>query len=223
LTLFLPRLDIEQLQESTLFFLAEDPVTDGYTLDLIVKYFLTLNSLIEKIEKHPNVEQTTLNYIRLFVSSPTPQKEISKEETQRSHQERITAIGQLTVSEKIRLAIKGNRATRLALVKDSNREVVLSVIKNPKLTDDEVEGFAQSKEMIEEALRVISRNPSWTRRYSIVNALVNNPKTPLTISLSLLKGLRGTDMEHLSKNKGVSSVIRATALKIVQIRKSGRG
>ncbi len=220
----LPRLDIEQVQESTLYFLAEHPDTDGAFLDLIAKYFLTTDPLIQKIVAHPNVEKTTLNYIRLFVSpaslalfglSPKtatlPEPELLEEVMQK----RVMAIGQLRVPEKIQLALKGNKEARTLLLKDPNRQVVMAVVESPRLTDDEIEGMAKSKNMSEEVLRAMARNPAWMRRYPVMEGLVNNPKTPLPLSLGFLKNLRVKDLERLSKNKGVSSVLRTTAVKML--------
>ncbi len=221
MTLFLPRLDVEQLQEQTLFFLAEDPSTDGSVLDLIVKYFLTSDALIEKIVRHPHVEQTTLNYVRLFGSPATLTLPVSESASEQEvEQKRVLIVSQLRVPEKIRLALKGNREARTLLLKDSNREVVMSVLKSPKLTDDEVEAIAQSKAVSEEVLRVVARNPSWTRRYSVVESLVNNPKTPLAVSLGFLKNLRGNGLDQVAKNKGVPSPLRTTAMKMLQTKRS---
>ncbi len=223
----LPRLDVEQLQESTLFFLAEDPGTDGSLLDEIAKCFLTTEPLIEKIARHPHVDKTTLNYIRLFgtPSSVSFLERINQESLPESEVEakRVTMVNQLRVPDKIRLALKGNKEARTLLLKDPNRLVVLAVLKSPRLTDDEVENIAKSRNMSEEALRTVARNSTWVRRYSVVEALVNNPKTPLTLSMGFLKSLRVKALVDLSKNKGISAALRTTALKMVQTKKVGAG
>jgi hypothetical protein len=226
----LPRIDIEQVEESTLYFLAEHPTTDGALLDLMAKYFLTTEPLLQKIVAHPHVETTTLNYIRLFVSPASlaalrlvpktfaltqPQSEVEKEEM--AHR-RVMAISQLKVPEKIQLALKGNKEARGLLLRDPNRQVSLSVLESPKLTDDEIEQIAKSKNMSEDILRTVSRNMAWIKRYPVTEGLVNNPKTPLPVALSFLKHLRVKDLERLSKNKGVSSVLRTTAIKMLSVK-----
>lgn len=225
LTLCLPRLDVEQIQESTVYFLAEHPDTEGTMLDTIAKYFLTTDPLIQKIVAHPNVEKTTLNYIRLFVSPAalaflglSPRTAILSEpepELEEMTHKRVMLIGQLKTPEKIQLALKGNKEARTLLLKDSNRQVVMAVLESPRLTDDEIDGMAKSKNMSEEVLRTMSRNPAWMRKYPVMEGLVSNPKTPLPISLGFLKSLRIKDLERLSKNKGVSSVLRTTAVKLL--------
>ena len=215
--------DIEQIPEETLYAVAEDPKTDGATLDLIAKYFLTTDALIQKVVAHPHVEKTTLNYIRLFVSPaslafsglspnamPLPESDVED-----ISQKRVMAIGSLKVPEKIQLALKGNKEARTLLLKDPNRQVFMAVVASPRLTDEEVDNMAQSKNMPDEVLRAMARNPAWVRRYSVTSGLVNNPKTPLAVSLGFLKNLRAKDLERLSKNKGVPAALRTTAFKMV--------
>ncbi len=222
MTTFLPRLDVEQLQESTLFFLAESPETEGATLDLIAKYFLTTEPLIKKIVRHPHVEQATLNYIRLFGpasifdSDSLPFSDFNDTLSDSEIlQKRVAAIEHLRVPEKIQLALKGNREARLLLLRDPNRQVALAVLASPKLTDEEVEIVAESRNVSEEVLRTIARNAAWTRRYTVREALTRNPKTPLSFSMTFLKGLRQQDMSRLAKDKGVPAAIRTTAAKML--------
>lgn len=195
-------------------------------LDAIAKYFLTTDPLIQKIVAHPNVEKTTINYIRLFVSPASlaflglsPRTVIHPEpELEEMTHKRVMVIGQLKTPEKIQLALKGNKEARTLLLKDPNRQVVMAVLESPRLTDDEIDGMAKSKNMSEEVLRTMSRNPAWMRKYPVMEGLVNNPKTPLPISLGFLKNLRIKDLERLSKNKGVSSVLRTTAVKMLMVK-----
>jgi len=223
----LPRLDIEQVQESTLYFLAEHPETDGPLLDLIAKYFLTTEPLLKKIVQHPNVEKTTLNYIRLFVSPAvlaflglSPKTAMLPEsELEAVTQNRAVAIGSLSVPEKIKLALKGNKEARVLLLRDPNRQVVMAVLESPKLTDEEVDNIAQSRNVSEDVLRTMARNRVWVQRYAVTAALVNNPKTPLSISLDFLKHLRGKDLERIVKNKGISATLRTTAIKMLDKRR----
>ena len=44
----------------------------------------------------------------------------------------------MSAAQKIALALKGNREARTALIRDSNRMISASVLKNPRITDREV-------------------------------------------------------------------------------------
>lgn len=131
----------------------------------------------------------------------------------------LQRIQHLTVGEKIALALRGGQEIRSILLKDPNKEVVLSVLKNPKMTDTEVEMLAHSRNAPEEALRAICRNREWTKNYNIVFALVNNPKTPPGLSVPFVASLRTKDLVILEKNKNVPEAVRAAARRLVQSRK----
>jgi hypothetical protein len=128
-------------------------------------------------------------------------------------------IQQLTVGERIAIALRGGQEVRSILLKDANKEVVLTVLKNPKITETEVELIAHSRNVPEDALRAIHKNREWIKNYSINLALVNNPKTPLGIAVTLLTALRTKDLVLLEKNKNVPEAIRATAKKLLHARK----
>jgi hypothetical protein len=131
----------------------------------------------------------------------------------------LQKIQQLSVGERIALALRGGQEIRSILLKDSNKEVVLTVLKNPRITETEVELVAHSRNVPEEALRSIHKNREWMKNYAINMALVNNPKTPPGIGITLVSSLRLKDIAILEKNKNVPEAIRAIAKKVLQARK----
>ncbi len=131
----------------------------------------------------------------------------------------LQKIEKLSVGERIALALRGGQEIRSILLKDSNKEVVLTVLKNPKLTETEVELVAHSRNVPEDALRAIHKNREWLKSYGIILALVNNPKTPPGIAITLVTGLRTKDISILEKNKNVSEAVRSVAKKLLHVRK----
>lgn len=131
----------------------------------------------------------------------------------------LQKIQRLTVGERIALALRGGQEIRSLLLKDANKEVVLTVLKNPKLTETEVELIAHSRNVSEDALRTIHKNREWMKNYNISLAMVNNPKTPPGIGISLVTGLRVKDLAVLEKNKNVPEAIRAVAKKVLAAKK----
>lgn len=227
--LLLPRLNLEILQSETLLFLVEDSSTDGFTLDLITKYFLTTESLIRKIFQHPNAWEATLNYVRMFgdyAQEPwfaSKRKERDTEAVQEPEFVNLfQQVQQMKVSEKIQLALKGNKEARALLLKDSNKQVILAVLNSPRLTEQEVESIAQSKNVSEDILRVVANNRNWMKNYGIIVGLVNNPKTPVGLSLGFIKNLKPKELNNLAKNKGVPEVIRSSAGKFLQMKRAGK-
>jgi hypothetical protein len=128
-------------------------------------------------------------------------------------------VQKLTVSERIRLAMKGNRDIRSILLKDTNKEVILSVLENPKISDSEIEMIARSRSVREEALRTISRNREWMKNYNIVLALVSNPKTPAGVAMGFVSSLKTRDLQILEKNKNVAEAVRSAAKRLFSMRK----
>jgi len=104
---------------------------------------------------------------------------------------------------------------RFNLLRDPNKDIVLSVLKNPKITETEVERFAKLHTMPEEAIKTIIQNKAWINHYGVVSALVNNPKTPPFIATTLANKLKKKDLRKLERNRGVCEVVRSAAKKLL--------
>lgn len=129
----------------------------------------------------------------------------------------------LPVPDKIKIATLGRREQRSILVRDPNRIVSTAVLSSPKLTETEVENFARMQNVSEEVLRIIGTSRTWTKTYGVVSALVKNPRTPTTVSLTLLLRLAERDIKGLAVNRNVPESVRLAARKqmnILQSRKS---
>jgi len=124
-------------------------------------------------------------------------------------------IATMKVAEKIKLALLGNREARALLVRDSNRMIARFVLRNPRLTEEEVLGFARNRNLDSEVLRDIGEHKTWPRNYQIRHALVTNPKTPLAIALQFVSSLHERDLRFLAKSKNVSATIVTQARRIL--------
>jgi hypothetical protein len=125
-------------------------------------------------------------------------------------------VMRLRTNQKIMLAIKGGKEERTLLVREANRLIQVNVIRNPRITEGEIAFIAQMRTINEEVLRIISSNRDWLKKYAIVKALVLNPKTPIAISLNLLKRLIDMDLKLLMKDKGVAEVLRREAKRFLE-------
>ncbi len=129
----------------------------------------------------------------------------------------------MNVSEKIKLATKGNKEARSILIRDSNRLVSVAVIRSPRITDGEVLTQAQNKVASEDVLRVIYGNREWLRKYAIKLALVKNPKVPQGVSMRLLNTLHEHDIKTLAKDKNVPGSVQTLAKKHIDKKKEAKG
>jgi hypothetical protein len=123
-------------------------------------------------------------------------------------------INNLDVKGRIQLALKGNKEERSILIRDGTKVVALAVLEAPKLADGEVEKFASQKNVLEAVLRQIPLKRRFMKNYVVVRNLVANPRTPLDLSLNLMKHLLVNDLKNLSSNKEVSETVRKLALKM---------
>ena len=119
----------------------------------------------------------------------------------------------LNAAQKSLMAIRGGREERLILVRDSNRIVAMSVLKNPRITDTEVERIAAMRNVSEDVLRGIGRERDWVKHYTVITALIRNPRTPPGTSTNFIPRLQTKDLKNLSKDRNVPELIRRMALR----------
>jgi hypothetical protein len=126
----------------------------------------------------------------------------------------LQKIAKLDIKGRIQLAMKGNKEERSLLIRDGTKIVALAVLESSKVSDSEVERFAGQKNVLESVLRAIPLKRRFIKQYPIVRALTSNPRTPIDVSLGLIKHLLTQDLRHLSGNKEVSDTVRKLALKM---------
>src|SRR5215216_1165332 len=135
--------------------------------------------------------------------------------------ERISLIRRImfmNTKDRMKLAMKGDREARGILVRDSNKVVCSAVVKNPRITEHEVENIASMRTVADEVLRIIAMNRSWARSYSIIHNLARNPRTPIPTAMNILPRIRTKDLQSLSQNKNVSEGVRRQAYRLQQTR-----
>jgi len=79
------------------------------------------------------------------------------------------------------------------------------------------------KNVRENVLRDIARSRRFMKNYVVVRSLCNNPRTPLDLSLSLMKNLMGPDLKVLSMNKNIPETLRKGAMRLMQMRTAPGG
>jgi hypothetical protein len=131
----------------------------------------------------------------------------------------VEKIASLNVAQRMTLAMKGSREERAVLIRDPNKIVAVAVLSSPKLTETEVESIAKMANVSDEILRMIGFSRAWTKNYTVVHALVRNPKTPVAVSMNFLARLSDKDLRNLSTNRNVPDVLRVSARKRVVIDK----
>lgn len=159
--------------------------------------------------------------IELLISEP-PLEDLSLEGLPMEGPERETAISHLLssmpVRQKIQYALFGSREIRAMLVRDTNKEIARTVLRSPKLRENEVESIAGMRNIAEDILREIGNSREWTKGYSIVHTLIKNPKTPPMISQRLMFRLRTQDLSLMTRDRSISDAVRHNATRLLKQR-----
>ncbi len=130
----------------------------------------------------------------------------------------IQRIAKMTVAQRVQYAIKGGSDAHRTLIRDPNKVVQRAVLQSPRLTEQEVEAFASMSILTDEILRLIASNRVFRKNYVVVRNLINNPKTPLDVTLHMLPMLNSQDLKRLSTNKNIPETLRTTAFKLQRTR-----
>jgi len=237
--------DLEHCSLETVTRLLKDPWTDGQTLDRLTKLHHKNHVLMEILLAHPKVLSQTLLFLFNTASADFKKRiqQLKKDRPAVSEkglvpfkapgekepsgrggiegavgleeQTQYQRIQSMNVAEKVQFALRAGKDARSILLKDPNRQVSLAVLKSPKITEDEILLIAQSRNVSDDILREVGRNKDWLKNYSILFALVGNPKTPLGISMPLLPLVKSKDLGLLSKNRNIPEAIRAGANRLL--------
>ncbi len=117
----------------------------------------------------------------------------------------------MNVAQKAVLAMKGGREERMILIRDTNKVVALSVLKNPRISDNDIESISNNRSISDDVLRTIALNREWVKNYPVAVALVRNPRTPPGVSTNFITRLQNRDLKNLIKDRNVAELIRRMA------------
>jgi hypothetical protein len=143
--------------------------------------------------------------------------EIDEEDEQYLSKYKIAMV--MGISEKIKMALTGDKEWRSILIKDANKLVSGSVIKNPRITDGEILTILKVGVQNDEIVRLICANKEWVKNYLIRKALIACPKTPLPNALRYLATMNEKDLSGYAKSKNISSVVATQAKRILLTKK----
>lgn len=126
----------------------------------------------------------------------------------------LQRLSGMRVVQRVQLALKGGREERMALIRDSCKVVQRAVLQSSRLTDREVESFAAMASLSDEVLRLIANKRQFRKNYIVVRNLLNNPKTPVDVTMKMLPMLQPNDLKMLAMNKNIPEALRSAAVKL---------
>jgi len=214
-------LDLSTASRETIGLLIEDP-SDPSLFEEIAKTNMNRPEILRLLTEISDIPEGARDLVYKALHLPVkPSTELKKvKRTPEMRAENIfQKVQRLNVSEKRLLALRGGRDVRTLLIKDPHKEVVLNVLGNPKITETEVEIIARSRTIPEEVIRKITKKREWMKNYSILLAVVTNPKTPPGIGTTLVIELKTRDLMALEKNKNISEAVRASVKRLLRLRR----
>jgi len=119
------------------------------------------------------------------------------------------------IGEKIKMALSGDKEWRAILVKDANKLVSGSVIKNPRITEGEILTLIKAGIQNDEIMRLICANKEWIKSYKIRKALIENTRTPVQNAMRYLGTMGEKDLSFFAKSKNISSVVSTMAKRLL--------
>jgi len=241
---------LQKIDQDSLVGVCSNPDTHPLILHVLARFHFRNAMISERIALHPNTDVSTRtflteneaeapNYFFEPAAEDEPGKENAGKETTVSeiplpsvgqeteedadeHKSKFKLSRELGITEKIKMALTGDKEWRSLLIKDSNRLISESVLKNPRITEQEILHICNSSLQNDEILRIICKNREWTKNYSIRKALIENHRTPLQYALRFLSFLGERDLAFMARNKNVSSIITTQARRMLINKNHGK-
>jgi len=190
----------------------------GTLLDLLLGSLDRLGRWVEALEallRNPAVPELKHSTIKEKIETA------KKRDVEGSKKSLLLRLKELPVGQKLALAKKGNKDARMILIKDSNEVVALEVVGSPRITDGEILAIAMMRDVSDKILRYIAGNRKYRQNKQIVVALLNNPKTPVGVSLGLgIPSLTDRELDDLAKNRNIPGAVARAAKQIADRRKA---
>ncbi len=223
----------------SLLFLAEN--SSGDVLDMLVHNDEIINktdALRTAIINNPHTDKVTkqrLGWVEPVVEpepEPTPEPVEEKkveddieedddfeDEIDEENLSKYQELQEMSVSDKIKMALTGDKEWRTLLIRESNKQVNTAVLRNPRISEGEVLAVAKNRSSSEELIRIILLNRDWVKLYEMKKLLVIHPRTPLQAAMRFMTFLTEKDIRTLAKSRNVSQPIVNNARRILTTKK----
>lgn len=221
-------LDLSVLSEEVIEVLLLDSTAEPSLFEEIARKNIHRPEVLRRILNHAGTPDATRQFVAQTLYVPVPKEVTPEAEAETFVEEPIRKartesllqrIQKMKVGERIQLALRGSRDIRTILIRDPNKEVMLTVLENHKITSSEIEIIAKQKTTHDEVLRTIAKKGEWLKNYSIVHSLVTNPKTPKAIAVKHVTTIRLKDLMLIQRNRNIPEAVRAVAKKLVAARR----
>jgi hypothetical protein len=163
---------------------------------------------LERLVRHPLIASPRAN-----VLPPNP------------NDDRIPDYGRgrtLTLGERKSLARRQDRDFLARLLLDPHPEVIRQLLRNPRVTEDDVIRLASKRPCRPDVLTEIARSVRWIHRSRIRLSVILNPDTPVEIAGPIAGLLMRQELRLVAEATHVSPAVRALCLEHLERRPPGQ-
>ena len=162
---------------------------------------------LERLVRHPLIASPRAN-----VAPPNP------------NDDRVPDYGRgrtLTLGERKSLARRQDRDFLARLLLDPHPEVIRQLLRNPRVTEDDVIRLASKRPCRPDVLTEIARSVRWIHRSRIRLSVILNPDTPVEIAGPIAGLLMRQELRLVAEATHVSPAVRALCLEHLERRPPG--
>ncbi len=105
-----------------------------------------------------------------------------------------------TEQSKLEQAVAATEEQIITMIHDPSPQVVRALLGNRNLSENDILVIANRKNLPSDVLEMIAKDKRWAESYPIRLALAKNPKTPLFLSLSIVRYLRLFDIAEMARS-----------------------
>ena len=204
---------LKEITPENITVLLRDPKLAPEAIEYFARHAGERRDWIEALLSNPSLpEEDRVLLVAANAMLPEEMEEVPEDEEDLNISQRIQ---RMNIGQKIKTAMKGNKEARTILIKDTNRDVYMAVLKNPGLKENEIEMLTKNTGTNVEILRAIANNREWVANRNILNGLVMNPKTPVNLSIRFLSRLGRKDIEFIAKSRSLPVALRNNAKRMI--------
>jgi hypothetical protein len=127
----------------------------------------------------------------------------------------IFQIPSMSLGEKIAMARRAHRALFPALTGGCDEKILTALLDNPRMVENDVVVMVNTGEPPVEFYGIVARHQKWGQYYGVRRALVECPRTPLPLALSIMVQLPRSDQKRIATRESLSEPIREAAAGLV--------
>lgn len=151
-------------------------------------------------------------------SQPSPPPDDHSSDTSVSSETVYDRVKALSMNEKVALALRADLMERRILMQENNLKINEFLLRNPRLSEQEVVWFARNPSIPLQTLLAIVQHVAWMKLVSVRTAVFMNPRTPAPKILEMIPLASESDLIRLHNFSEIRSDVKAAVVREVKKR-----